>query len=216
MVALGTGQALRVAANGDADLVLVHDRAAEDKFVADGFGIDRRDVMYNDFVLIGPAADPAGAGGTGDAVEAFRRVAAAGALFVSRGDNSGTHAMEKRLWHDAGQDPAGGRAPWYLSAGQGMGPTLTMAAARDAYTLADRGTWLSFRDRGGLDIVLKGDPRLFNPYGVILVNPARHPHVKAGMARALADWLVSPEGQGAIRAFRIDGERLFTPDAGKR
>jgi len=214
VLALGTGQALRVAANGDADVVLVHDRPAEDKFVADGFGIDRRDVMYNDFVLVGPAADPAGVRGLSDAAEAFRHLAAARATFISRGDNSGTHAMETRLWRIAALDPAGTRAPWYLSAGQGMGPTLTMAAARDAYTLADRGTWLSFRDHGDLCVVLEGDPRLFNPYGVILVNPARHPHVKADLARSFSDWLVSPEGQSAIGGFRIGGHQLFTPDAG--
>ncbi len=213
VVALGTGQALRTAANGDADLVLVHDRPAEDKFVAEGFGIDRRDVMYNDFILVGPAADPAKTQGATDAAQAFQRIAGTGALFVSRGDNSGTHAMETRLWRSAGEDPAGTRAPWYLSAGQGMGPTLTMAAARDAYTLADRGTWLSFRDRGALRLELEGDPRLFNPYGVILVNPVRHPHVKADMARAFANWLVSPEGQSAIGAFRVEGQQLFTPNA---
>ena len=213
VVALGTGQALRVAANGDADAVLVHDRAAEEKFVADGFGIDRRGVMYNDFVLVGPAADPAGVKGYKDAAEAFWRLAAVGVPFISRGDGSGTHAMENRLWHAAGRDPAGERAPWYLAAGQGMGPTLGMAAARDAYTLCDRGTWLGFRDRGGLGILVEGDPRLFNSYGIILVNPARFPHVKAAEARRFSDWLVSAKGQAAIAAFRIDGRQLFVPNA---
>ncbi len=213
VVALGTGQALRTAANGDADVVLVHDRVAEEKFVADGFGIERHAVMYNDFVVVGPATDPAQVHGSVDAVQAFQRLATAGATFISRGDNSGTHAMETRLWRAAGQDPPAGKAPWYLSVGQGMGPTLTMAAARDAYTLADRGTWLSFRNRGPLTILLEGDPALFNPYSVILVNPARHPQVKAEMARSFANWLVSPEGQAAIGAFQIEGQRLFIPNA---
>ena len=213
VVALGTGQALDVARRGDADVVFVHDRAAEERFVREGFGGPRRHVMYNDFVVVGPAADPAGVRGQRDAAEALRRVAAAGAPFVSRGDRSGTHAAELRLWEAAGVDPAGGRGRWYREVGQGMGPTLNTAAAMSAYVLTDRGTWLAFRNRQGLGIFVEGDPRLFNQYGVMVVNAERHPHVKAADARRFVDWLVSPAGQGAIAGHRINGEQLFFPNA---
>lgn len=213
VVAVGTGQALDIGRRGDADVLLVHDRPAEDKFVAEGAGVDRRDVMYNDFVVVGPKTDPAKIKGLGDTVEAFRRIAAAKSSFVSRGDKSGTHAAELRFWQMAGVDPKG----WggYKETGSGMGPTLNMAAATDAYTLADRGTWLSFRNRQSLEIVQSGDRRLFNPYGVILVNPARHAHVKKAAGLKFMDWLVSTEGQQAIGNYRINGEQLFFPDARK-
>jgi tungstate transport system substrate-binding protein len=207
VVALGTGQALDLGRRGDADVVLVHDRAAEDRFVAEGYGIERRDVMYNDFVLVGPASDPAGIGALKDAAEALRRIAAANAPFVSRGDRSGTHAAELRLWQAAAVAPKSFKG--YREAGSGMGPTLNMAAALDGYTLADRATWLSFRNRQNLKRLLAGDSRLFNPYGVILVNPARHPHVPAAAGRRLVAWLTGAEGQAAIGSFRIGGEPLF-------
>lgn len=216
VVAQGTGQALDTARRGDADLVLVHDRAAEERFVAEGWGLERRDVMYNDFVLVGPRRDPAGVAGGRDVVAALARIAQARQTFASRGDRSGTHAAELRLWSLAGIDPVAGRGGWYRETGSGMGPTLNVAAGMDAYVLADRGTWLSFRNRGGLAILLAGDARLFNAYGVIVVNPARHPHVKADAARRFADWLVSPAGQQAIAAFRIGGEQAFFPGAACR
>jgi tungstate transport system substrate-binding protein len=213
VVALGTGQALDVGRRGDADVVLVHDREAEERFVAEGFGGPRRPVMYNDFVVIGPAADPARVQGLRDSVEALRRIAAARAPFVSRGDRSGTHAAELRLWQQAGIDPVAGRGRWYREVGQGMGPALNTAAAQGAYILADRGTWLSFRNRQDLRIVAEGDERLFNQYGVMPVNPRRHPHVKAEAGQRFIDWLVSPAGQAAIAGYRINGEPLFFPNA---
>jgi tungstate transport system substrate-binding protein len=214
VVALGTGQALDVGRRGDADVVFVHDRAAEERFVAEGSGGPRRHVMYNDFVVAGPAADPAGVRGSRDAAGALRRIATAGAPFVSRGDRSGTHAAELRLWEAAGVDPgAAGRGRWYREVGQGMGPALNTAAAMNAYVLADRGTWLAFRNRQDLGILVEGDPRLFNQYGVMAVNPERHPHVKAADARRFVEWLVSPAGQDAIGGYRINGERLFFPNA---
>ncbi len=213
VVALGTGQALDVGRRGDADVVLVHDRAAEERFVAEGFGGPRRPVMFNDFVIIGPAADPAGINGLRDGVEALRRIAAARSPFISRGDRSGTHAAELRLWQEAGIDPASGRGAWYREVGQGMGPALNTAAAQNAYILADRGTWLSFRNRQELRIVTEGDERLFNQYGVMLVSPQRHPHVKAEAGQRFIDWLVSPAGQAAIAGYRIGGEQLFFPNA---
>lgn len=212
VVALGTGQALDVGRRGDADVVFVHDRAAEEKFIAEGFATRRYPVMYNDFILVGPAADPAGARGR-DIVAALRAVAAKQAPFVSRGDRSGTHAAELRLWQIVGVDPASGRGSWYREIGQGMGPALNTAAASDAYVLSDRGTWLSFRNRRDLRILTEGDNRLFNQYGVMLVNPARHPHVKAAEGQAFIDWLVSKAGQDAIAAYKIDGEQLFFPNA---
>ncbi len=213
VVALGTGQALDVARRGDADVVFVHDRAAEQRFVQDGFGGPRHHVMYNDFVIVGPAADPARIAGTTDTVAALRRIAEARAPFVSRGDRSGTHAAELRLWQRAGIDPASGRGQWYREVGQGMGPALNTAAAQNAYVLADRGTWLSFRNRQDLKIVVEGDARLFNQYGVMLVNPQRHPHVKAADGQRFIDWILSPAGQAAIAAYKINGEQLFFPNA---
>jgi tungstate transport system substrate-binding protein len=213
VVALGTGQALDTGRRGDADVVFVHDRPAEDRFIAEGWGIERRDVMYNDFVIVGPKADPAKAGQTQDAVDAFKRIAASGAAFVSRGDKSGTHAAELRFWKDAGIDPKA--VAGYKDAGAGMGPTLNMSAAMGAYTLADRGTWLSFKNRQDLVIVLAGDKRLFNPYGVMLVNPVKHPHVKNAAGIKFIDWITSVEGQGTIAAYKIDGQQLFFPDAAR-
>lgn len=210
VVALGTGQALDTARRGDADVVFVHDRAAEERFVAGGFGVSRRDVMYNDFVVVGPKDDPAQARGT-DVVAALQRIARARAPFVSRADKSGTHAAELRYWKAAGIAPKGA---WYRETGSGMGPTLNTAAAMGAYALADRGTWLSFRNRGNLEILVQGDTRLFNQYGVILVNPAKHPHVKREAGQKFIDWLLSPAGQEAIAAYRIDGQPLFFPNAG--
>ena len=215
VVALGTGQALDVGRRGDADVVFVHDRAAEERFVAERFGGPRRHVMFNDFVITGPAADPARIGGLGDAVAALSRIAAARAPFISRGDRSGTHAAELRLWQSAGIDPASGRGQWYREVGQGMGPALNTAAAQGAYILADRGTWLSFRNRQDQRILIEGDTRLFNQYGVMLVNPQRHPHVKAADGQRFIDWLVSPAGQAAIASYRINGQQLFFPNADK-
>ncbi|HEX5639991.1 MAG TPA: substrate-binding domain-containing protein [Burkholderiaceae bacterium] len=211
VVALGTGQALDLGRRGDADVVLVHDRPAEDRFVTEGYGIERRGVMYNDFVLIGPAGDHARVAEAKTAAEALRRIAEAGATFVSRGDRSGTHAAELRQWQVAGVDPKSNKG--YLDAGAGMGPTLNMAAALDGYTLADRGTWLSFRNRQQLRLLLAGDPQLFNPYGVILVNPARHPHVKQAEARRFMAWLAGKEGQEAIASYGIEGQPLFFPQS---
>ena len=213
VVALGTGQALDVGRRGDADVVFVHDRAAEDKFVTEGFGVDRRDVMYNDFVLIGPKSDPAKVAGGKDVAAALKAVAAAKAPFVSRGDKSGTHAAELRYFKDAGVDPNEGKGTWYRETGSGMGPALNTASSMNAYILADRGTWLSFKNRGELGIVVEGDRKMFNPYGVILVNPAKHAHVKQVEGRAFMDWLVSAEGQAAIASYKVGGEQLFFPDA---
>ena len=215
VVALGTGQALDVGRRGDADVVFVHDRAAEERFVAQGFGGPRRHVMFNDFVITGPAADPARIAVLGDTAEALRRIAAARAPFISRGDRSGTHAAELRLWQLAGIDPASGRGQWYREVGQGMGPALNTAAAQGAYILADRGTWLSFRNRQDQRILIEGDTRLFNQYGVMLVNAQRHPHVKAADGQRFINWLLSAAGQAAIAAYRINGEQLFFPNADK-
>ena len=208
VVAVGTGQALDIGRRGDADALLVHDQAAEEKFVADGFGLKRLPVMHNDFVLVGPQRDPAGARGR-DIAQALGKVAAARAPFISRGDKSGTHAAELRFWALAGADKSAG----YKECGCGMGPALNIASSLDGYVLADRGTWLSFRNRGTLAVLVEGDRRLFNPYGVIVVNPARHPHVKHELAQAFADWLVSPAGQASIASYRIGGEQLFFPHA---
>jgi len=213
VVALGTGQALDVGRRGDADVVFVHDRVAEDKFVAEGFGVDRRDVMYNDFVLVGPKSDPARVAGGKDVAAALKAIAAAKAPFVSRGDKSGTHAAELRYFKDAGVDPNEGKGTWYRETGSGMGPALNTASSMNAYILADRGTWLSFKNRGDLAIVVEGDRKMFNPYGVILVNPAKHAHVKQAEGRAFMDWLVSAEGQAAIASYKVGGEQLFFPDA---
>ena len=210
VVAVGTGQALAIGMRGDADALLVHDRAGEDKFIAEGHGLDRRDVMFNDFVLVGPRADPAAIRGLKDANEAFRRIAARGALFASRGDDSGTNRMELRLWKAAAVD-VGTRPAWYRELGQGMGPTLNIAAGLNAYTLTDRATWASFRNRQELAILTEGDPALFNPYGSILVNPAKGAHIKAADARIWHEWLTGPSGRAAIASFRINGEQLFFP-----
>ncbi len=213
VVAQGTGQALATARKGDADLVFVHDRAAEEAFVAEGWGLARRDVMYNDFVIVGPKSDPARVAGGKDAVAALRRIAEARQPFASRGDRSGTHAAELRFWAQAGVDTAAAKGAWYRETGSGMGPTLNVASAMNAYALTDRGTWISFRNRSELGIVVEGDPRLFNPYGVIVVNPARHPHVAVESAQRFADWIVSPAGQQAIADYKINGEALFFPNA---
>ncbi len=213
VIALGTGQALDVGRRGDADVVFVHDRPAEDKFVAEGSGVDRHDVMYNDFVIVGPKSDPAKIVGAGDVAAAFKKIAAAKAPFASRGDRSGTHQAELRYWKMAGVDPESGKGSWYRSTGSGMGPTLNTASSMNAYALTDRGTWLNFKNRGELAIVVEGDKRLFNPYGVMLVNPAKHPSVKVAEGKAFIDWLVSREGQQTIATYKINGEQLFFPDA---
>jgi tungstate transport system substrate-binding protein len=215
VVALGTGQALDMARRGDADVVFVHDPAAERKFVSEGHGIGHRDVMYNDFVLIGPKGDPAKVAGGKDITAALQKVQAAQAPFVSRGDKSGTHAAEVRLWKDAGIDIAKQKGPWYRETGSGMGPALNTASSMNAYILADRGTWLSFKNRGDLVVVVEGDKRLFNQYGVMLVNPAKHPHVKKDLGQTFVDWVVSPDGQRAIAQYTIGGQQLFFPNAGR-
>lgn len=212
VVARGTGQALDMARRGDADVVLVHARAAEEKFVSEGFSVRRYPVMYNDFVLIGPRSDPAGVRGR-DILAALRRIKDGMAPFISRGDRSGTHMAELELWKQAGIDIAAARGPWYREIGQGMGAALNMASASNAYVLSDRATWLAFRNRDSLAILVEGDRRLFNQYGVMLVNPARHPGVKADLGQRFIDWLISPLGQSAIAAYRIDGRQLFFPDA---
>ena len=209
VVAVGTGQALDMGRRCDADVEFVHDREAEEKFLAEGYGVERHDVMYNDFVLVGPRGDPARVRGN-DVVAALKAIAAAHAAFVSRGDKSGTDAAEKRFWKAAGIAPHGS---WYRETGSGMGPTLNIASGMDAYALADRGTWLSFGNRGDLQILVEGDKRLFNQYGVMLVNPAKCPHVKKELGQRFVDWVVSPEGQQAIAGYSIDGQQLFFPDA---
>jgi tungstate transport system substrate-binding protein len=211
VVAQGTGQALDGARRGDADIVFVHDMTAEEKFIADGFATARRDVMYNDFVLVGPKTDPAGARGS-DIAAGLKKVHDSAAVFVSRGDKSGTHTAELRQWKDAGIAITG-KPAWYKECGCGMGAALNIAASTNGYVLTDRGTWLSFKNRGALGVVVEGDARLFNQYGVMVVNPARHPHVKAGLAQQFADWVVSPAGQKAIADYKIDGEQLFFPNA---
>ena len=215
VVALGTGQALDMARRGDADVVFVHARSAEEKFVAKRYGVRRLPVMYNDFVLIGPKSDPAGVAGLKDVLEALRRIQSTTAPFVSRGDRSGTHMAELALWKQSGIEIEKEKGPWYRDTGQGMGPALNTASSMNAYLLADRGTWISFRNRGELSIMVEGDTRLFNQYGVILVNPARHAHVKKDMGQAFIDWLVSPDGQKAIADYKIGGEQLFFPNAGQ-
>ena len=216
IVALGTGQALDVGRRGDADVVFVHDREAEDRFVAEGEGVGRRDVMYNDFVVIGPKDDPAKVSKAKSAIDAFKAIADAKAPFVSRGDRSGTNAAELRLWKAADIDIGAAKGPWYRETGAGMGPSLNTASAMDAYILSDRGTWLAFRNRGNLKIQFEGDKQLFNPYGVMLVNPDKHPNVKRADGQAFIDWLVSPEGQKAIAAYKIEGKQLFFPSAKKQ
>jgi tungstate transport system substrate-binding protein len=213
VVAVGTGQALDIGRRGDADVVFVHDRPAEEKFMAEGFGVRRFDVMYNDFIVVGPLTDPAHIAGDNDVIDAFRKIAATKAPFISPGDRSGTNEAELRYWMDAGIVVNATQDRWYREIGQGMGPALNVAASTDAYLLADRGTWLSFRNRGTLVILVAGDRRLFNQYGVMLVNPAKHPNVKVTDGQAFVDWLVSAEGQRTIAEYKIDGQQLFFPNA---
>ncbi len=213
VVAVGTGQALKNACNGDGDVLLVHARDAELKFVKDGWGVDRRDVMYNDFVIVCPKADPAGIRGMRDARAALKRIARKKVPFASRGDDSGTNRKELKLWKAAGIDPRKDSGKWYRETGSGMGATLNVAAGMGACTLTDRGTWIAFRNKGDLEIMVQGDPTLFNQYGVMLVNPKIHPHVKEKSARAFIDWLTGPEGQKAIAGYRVNGQQLFFPNA---
>jgi tungstate transport system substrate-binding protein len=214
VVALGTGQALDMGRRGDADVLFVHDQVAEEKFVADGFGLPRRPVMYNDFIVVGPKADPAGAKGK-DVVEALKKLGNSPASFISRGDKSGTHAAELRYWKAAGVDAPAGKVTGYKECGCGMGPALNMASSTLAYALTDRGTWLSFKNRGDLAVLVEGDKRLFNQYGVIVVDPAKHPHVKRDLAQQFADWVVGADGQATIAGYKINGEQLFFPNADK-
>ncbi len=213
VVAQGTGQALDTGRRGDADVLFVHAKPQEEKFVADGFGVKRHDVMYNDFVLIGPKSDPAKIKGGKDIVAALKAIHKAGAPFVSRGDKSGTHSAELRLWKTAGLDPAGAKPAWYREIGQGMGAALNTASAMGGYVLADRGTWISFKNKDQLEIAVEGDTRLFNQYGIMLVNPEKHAHVKKELGQQFIDWIVSAEGQKAIRDYKIDGQQLFFPNA---
>ncbi|MEQ8666768.1 MAG: substrate-binding domain-containing protein [Rhodospirillales bacterium] len=213
VVAVGTGQAIRQAQNGDADVLFVHHKPSEEKFVAEGYGVERFDVMYNDFVLIGPKSDPAGAGGGKDIVAAFTAIAGSGAPFVSRGDDSGTNKKELDLWKTAGIDARGSSGSWYRETGSGMGATLNAASGMDAYALSDRATWLNFANKGDLTILVEGDNRLFNQYGVILVNPEKHPHVKVDLGQTFIEWLISDEGQRAIGAYKIKGNQAFFPNA---
>jgi tungstate transport system substrate-binding protein len=215
VVALGTGQALDLARRGDADVVFVHARAAEEEFLREGHGVRRYPVMYNDFVVIGPKSDPAGIAGGGDTLDALRKIKSSAAPFVSRGDRSGTHIAEVDLWTMAGVDIENEKGPWYRETGQGMGPALNTASAMNAYLLSDRATWLAFKNRGELAILVEGDKRLMNQYGVMLVNPEKHPSVKRADGQAFIDWVVSREGQAAIAAYKIEGEQLFFPNAGE-
>jgi tungstate transport system substrate-binding protein len=215
VIAQGTGQALDTARRGDADVVFVHAKSQEEKFLAEGFGVKRFDVMYNDFVLVGPKSDPAGVKGK-DIETALKAIQAKGAPFVSRGDRSGTHSAELALWKQAGIDITASKGPWYREIGQGMGAALNIAGAMNGYVLSDRGTWISFKNHGDLEITVEGDKRLFNQYGVMLVNPEKHPSVKKEPGQAFVDWLISPEGQQAIAGYKIDGQQLFFPDAEKK
>lgn len=213
VVAVGTGQAIKNAKNGDGDVLLVHAKSAEEQFVAEGFGVARADVMYNDFIIVGPPSDPAGIAGSDNAVEAFRKIAASKAVFASRGDNSGTHKKEVKLWQAAGVDPKPGSGAWYRETGSGMGATLNAAVGMGAYAMTDRGTWISFKNKGDYRIAVEGDKALFNQYGVILVNPQRHPHVKAAAGQAFIDWILSDAGQSAIAAYKLNDQQLFFPNA---
>lgn len=213
VVAVGTGQAIKIAERGDADVLLVHDTAAENAFVQSGNGVERFDVMYNDFVIVGPASDPAGIAGSQDTVAALQAIAQKGATFLSRGDDSGTNKAELRLWQEAGVEVKAASGQWYRETGSGMGATLNTAAGMGAYTLADRATWLAFQNKGDLKVLVQGDKRLFNQYGVILVNPSKHDAVKAEEAQVFIDWLLGPGGQHAIASFQIDGQQVFFPNA---
>jgi tungstate transport system substrate-binding protein len=215
VISQGTGQALDTGRRGDADVVFVHAKSAEEKFLAEGFGVKRFPVMYNDFVIIGPKSDPAGIKGTKDVAAALNTIKNKGAPFISRGDRSGTHIAEINLWKAVGIDIEKDKGPWYKSIGQGMGAALNTAAASNAYVMSDRGTWISFKNKSDLVIAVEGDKRLFNQYGVMLVNPAKHPSVKKELGQAFIDWLVSPEGQRAIANYKINGEQLFYPNAGE-
>ena len=216
VVAVGTGQAIRNAANGDGDVLLVHARAAEEQFVAEGYGVARFDVMHNDFVVVGPRADPAGVAGMTDAVAALAKIAQAEALFASRGDDSGTHKAELGLWKEAGVDVQAASGGWYRETGSGMGTTLNTGIGMGAYVMTDRATWISFGNKGAHRIVVEGDPKLFNQYGIILVNPERHPNVRAELGRQFVDWVLSGKGQAAIASFTVDGQQLFFPNAARR
>jgi tungstate transport system substrate-binding protein len=213
VVAVGTGQALKNAEKGDGDVVLVHSQPDEEKFVADGWGVKRYPVMYNEFIIVGPAADPAKIAGMKQAPEALKKIAEAQTPFASRADDSGTHKAELKLWHEAGVDPKASSGSWYLETGSGMGATLNIAVGKQAYALTDRGTWLAFANKGDFKVMVEGDNKLFNQYGVILVNPAKHPNVKAKQGQAFIDWLTGPEGQAAIVNYKIDGQQLFFPNA---
>ena len=213
VVAVGTGQAIRNAQNGDGDVLLVHARPAEEKFVEDGYGVERFDVMYNDFIIVGPASDPAGIAGGADATAALAEVADAKAPFASRADNSGTHKKEMALWEDAGIDPTAASGSWYRETGSGMGATLNTAVGMNAYSMTDRGTWISFKNKADFRILVEGDDDLFNQYGIILVNPEKHPRVNAEAGQAFIDWILGDEGQSAIDAYKLDGQQLFFPNA---
>jgi len=216
VVAVGTGQAIKNARNGDGDVLLVHARSAEEKFVAEGYGVQRFDVMYNDFIIVGPAADPARIAGIRDATTALQQIAQSEARFASRGDNSGTHKKEMSLWKSAGIDPTAASGAWYRETGSGMGATLNAAVGMDAYALTDRGTWISFKNKGDFQILVEGDANLFNQYGVILVNPEKHPHIKADAGQAFIDWILSDAGQSAIASYTLEGQQLFFPNAAPR
>ena len=213
VVAVGTGQAIKNAANGDGDVLFVHAKPAEEKFVADGDGVERFDVMYNDFVIVGPPADPAGVAGSSDVVDALGKIAEAEAPFASRGDDSGTHKAELALWKEAGVDVSGASGGWYRETGSGMGATLNTGTAMGAYIMTDRATWISFGNKGDYQIAVEGDPKMFNQYGIMLVNPEKHPNVKADLGQTFVDWVISPEGQEAIAAYKVDGQALFFPNA---
>lgn len=213
VVAVGTGQAIRLARNGDADVLFVHHRASEEKFVSEGYGVERFDVMYNDFVIVGPADDPAGIRGNPDVVAALTAIAGSSSLFASRGDDSGTHKKERELWAAAGIDPTTSGRSWYRETGSGMGATLNVASGLDAYSMTDRATWLKTKNKGRLGLLVEGDERLFNQYGIILVSSDKHPHVKSGEGRAFVDWLLSDAGQAAINAYRIEGRQAFFGNA---
>ena len=213
VVAVGTGQAIKNARNGDGDVLLVHAQSAEEKFVADGFGVKRFDVMYNDFVIVGPALDPAGLGKAKTVIDALKLIASKGAVFTSRGDNSGTHKREKQLWKLANIDPKKDSGKWYRETGSGMGATLNVARGMGAYSMSDRGTWISFKNKGDFKVLVEGDGNLFNQYGIMLVNPKKHPRVKSVEGQSFIDWIIGAEGQKAIAAYKLEGQQLFYPNA---